>query len=71
MTRLSEPASTEQAVERPGPTGRADSLCLPQVSGWMVVACVLLAPMFLTDGEGWKKWINYFKKDTREWIARL
>ena len=37
-----------------------------QVSGWVVVACVLLAPLFLTDGEGWQKWINYFRKDTRE-----
>ena len=40
-----------------------------QVSGWLIVWCILLAPLFLTDGEGWRKWLNYFKRETRE--ARL
>jgi hypothetical protein len=32
----------------------------------MVVACVLLAPILLTDGEGITKWLNYFKPSTGE-----
>ena len=30
---------------------------------------IQVAPLFLTDGEGWRKWLNYFKRETRE--ARL
>ncbi|GBF95288.1 divalent Anion:Na+ symporter family [Raphidocelis subcapitata] len=35
-----------------------------QVSGWLIVWCILLSPLFLTDGEGWRKWINYFRRET-------
>ena len=37
-----------------------------QASAWMVVACVLLAPILLTDGQGIRKWANYFKPSIGE-----
>jgi hypothetical protein len=37
-----------------------------QVSAWLIVTCILFSPLFLTDGEGWRKWINYFRKESRE-----